>query len=725
MADYDQIMQALRNAHEAGDTAAAQRLAQMAQEARTPDREVIATTGDGGRIYQLQDGSRAYASPGYSTTDPASIDRLMEGATPANIVQDSRDQQVIEANPARAQQFLEGMPFVGSYIDEAVGVVNPGKRDMMRETSDAMERQNPGQSTALGLAGSVAGAIPAAVAAAPAIVASAPSALGFRMLAGAAGGAAAGATEGAIYGAGEGTDAASRAEEAKQGATFGGFGGAGFGAASPIVGAVIQNAFQRFRKSDVAQIASTLGVSQAAARQIKAALTGAPEQEAVANLARAGGDAMLADAGPGASALLDAAGQAGGDAARIARSAVDTRTAQATSQMNERLDQILGTPAGQGQLVGDVRNRTSAARTEAYDAAYAQPIDYSAATGRSIEALLQRVPPSAVRRANDLMRVEGVQSQQIMARIEGDNVTFERMPDVRQLDYITRALNDVAEEANGKGALGGQTAIGRGYQNLSRSIRQTMRAAVPEYGNALDVAADAIAERRAIDLGYDLLRPNTRRETVVEAMRGASDAEKRAAALGIRSYLDDTTANVARTITDDNVAAREGIRILRDLSSRANRDKLATVIGPRAAGELQDEADRMATAFELRAAIAQNSATARRQSIQQGISDEVSGGTLATLRAGEPIDATKRIVQALSGETPEARQIREMGLLREIAQALTETRGNQARTSLRVIQGAIQGQSITEHQARRIAATLTSGATLSGSHTMHQTLAAP
>ena len=34
MAEYEQIMRALRNAHAAGDTAAAQRLAQMAQAAR-------------------------------------------------------------------------------------------------------------------------------------------------------------------------------------------------------------------------------------------------------------------------------------------------------------------------------------------------------------------------------------------------------------------------------------------------------------------------------------------------------------------------------------------------------------------------------------------------------------------------------------------------------------------------------------------------------------------
>jgi hypothetical protein len=50
VADYDQIMRALRNAHAAGDTAAAQRLAQMAQAAKAsaqPLRQAAGTPTEG------------------------------------------------------------------------------------------------------------------------------------------------------------------------------------------------------------------------------------------------------------------------------------------------------------------------------------------------------------------------------------------------------------------------------------------------------------------------------------------------------------------------------------------------------------------------------------------------------------------------------------------------------------------------------------------------------
>ncbi len=50
------------------------------------------------------------------------------------------------------------------------------------------------------------------------------------------------------------------------------------------------------------------------------------------------------------------------------------------------------------------------------------------------------------------MQLEGNQSQQILARVGDDGaVTFERLPDVRQIDYITRALRQAAESGEGQG----------------------------------------------------------------------------------------------------------------------------------------------------------------------------------------------------------------------------------------------------------------------------------
>ena len=56
---------------------------------------------------------------------------------------------------------------------------------------------------------------------------------------------------------------------------------------------------------------------------------------------------------------------------------------------------------------------------------------------------------SDLRNAERAMRREGQPSRQIMAKLDdaGNVVEYETLPDVRQIDYITRALNDVITEA--------------------------------------------------------------------------------------------------------------------------------------------------------------------------------------------------------------------------------------------------------------------------------------
>ncbi|MCZ4089323.1 hypothetical protein [Sinorhizobium psoraleae] len=154
-----------------------------------------------------------------------------------------------------------------------------------------------------------------------------------------------------------------------------------------------------------------------------------------------------------------------------------------------------------------IRTGTQGARGDAYRIAYEQPINYADPRGQAIEQVIKtRVPQSAINEANALMRVEGASSKQILARVADDGtVTFEQLPDVQQLDYITRGLNEAAKKGEAAGAMGGQTALGRAYEGLSREIRSTLRDLVPEYGQALDVAADAIGQSKAVELGSKAL----------------------------------------------------------------------------------------------------------------------------------------------------------------------------------------------------------------------------
>jgi hypothetical protein len=635
-------------------------------------------------------------------------------ARAAEADQNAMDQMLIAQRPvaARGLKFMEGVPFVGSWFDEAVGSIDPNAREQMRATSAAMDRQNPNETTALNVGGAITGSIPIALAAGPAITARAASTLGGRALQGLGLGAVTGAVEGAVYGSGREGD---RLGNAQDGAMLGGVAGGALGAAAPYAAEGIKRALLSMRGTDVAAIQSSLGVSPGAARVIKNALERGDADDAVRAFQRAGDDAMLADAGQPARELLDAAANVGGDAGRIARTAVEDRTTRAAGDITRALDTHLGAPGGIETAKSGIRQGTQAARQQAYDAAYSKPINYAGPRGRTIEGLLGRVPQSAISRANELMRLEGVQSNQIMASIGKDGrVTYTRMPDVRQIDYLTRALNDVASEADGAGKMGGTTALGRATGNLSRQIRTILQREVPEYRTALNTAADAIRRTQAIDLGAELLRDTTKREAVAQGLRGMTRAEREAVKQGIRQAVDDQMANVKRTLTDTNMDAREALEGLRQFSSRSSEEKMRMVLGPRAARELAQELDRASTAFELRAAIAANSKTAIRGSIQQSVDAQTAPGMLETLGQGRPAEAGKRFVQIFTGASEEAQELRRLGIYEEIATALTQTRGASAERALRTVQRAMAGQKISEREAEFVGRTIATSGFLTG-----------
>jgi hypothetical protein len=636
----------------------------------------------------------------------------MQGENFAQIMQDEIDEARIAANPiaSRANEVVRGVPFVGSFADEAVGLVSPQARDNMRASTEAMRRQRPGQTAAANIGGAIAGSIPIALAAAPSIIANAGVNLGTRALQAAGLGGITGATEGAIYGSGEGTTRQERADNALRGAGIGALAGTTVGAAAPYAAEGLKTVLGRLSRSDVATIATTLGVSREAATVVRNALDTGGVDDAVDALSRAGDGAMLADAGRTTRQLLDATAASGGRAGEIARTAVDERTRDATAQITRALDDTLGVPQGERELIDAVRTGSQLARSQAYNAAYAAPIDYSSGAGRALERLTPRLPGAAVSAANELMRTNGERSAQIMARIADDgSVTFVRMPDVRQWHYIMQGLDDVARRQDGQGGLRGQTPIGRSYANLRTQISTNLKSAVPEFRVAQDISADAIRQQDAIELGYTLLRSTTRREEVARSLSGAPRSERDAAAQGVRAYIEDTMGSVVRTMTDPDTTTREGIRVLRDLSSRNNRTKLRILLGQDRADALLGEVDQAATAFELRAAIAENSKTAVRQSIQAGVQEQTAPGIVTTLASGEPVNASKRLVQAMTGATQEAVELRQMGIYEEIAQALTGIRGARAEQAVRIMDRAIRGQAeITEEQAKIIADALVS-----------------
>ena len=683
--------------------------------------DFVADYNDGQILENPQTGERFFTSPGYNTSDPEIISNMMQGISPAETGSARIQEEIIEQYPiaSRAATALQGVPFVGSYTDEAVGLVSPQAGEAMGQAAEAVRAQRPGQAAALEIGGALA-ATPALVAAAPAAVGqfvTGAASLGGKIVRGALAGGVSGATEGAVsgYGRGEGEG---RLAEAGTGALVGGGFGLGIGGALPGVSAAIRYGFENIKGRSVGQIAKALGISTDSAKVVRTALENDDLVAATVALERAGSSSMLADAGPATGQLLDVSVTSGGAAPRVAREAVETRAEQAANRMTTVLDDVLGPPEGVLAAQRGIRQGTQEARNRVYKIAYAQPINYSRGRGRYLENLLKRVPQSAINRANELMRLKGVKSAQILAEVAEDGaVSFKTLPDVRQLDYITRAMGDVAEQQNALGKLGGTTQLGRATSNLQQNIRKVLKAEVPEYGAALDVAADAISRVKATEAGADIInKPNMTMEAVKDFFRGTSKAERNAAKTGLRSALDEKLARVKAVATDQNIDIREFRILAQDFSSRSMKDKLTTLLGEKEANILMKELDENITSLQLRAVIARNSATAQRTATKGAVEDITSPNALQMLVSegpdAGPINAIKRLVSVITGTTKEARALRQMGMYDEIASTLVSLRGDQAKQALRLVERAMAGDALNETQARVVARALTTPAAM-------------
>lgn len=690
--------------------------------AKAPVQEnIVMTTKDGGRVVRSQSGALSFVSPAYSTSDPEQIKRIMEGAGGAEVSRGGMQESIIAQAPvsARLTKLVEGTPAVGSYLDELIGAfAGPEATQGVRALSSAMEETRPGQSLGLNLGGAALGTA-ATLAATPARIATAlvPS-TSARMLPSMGKAALTssllGATEGAIYGAGQG-EGAGRAETAGTGALFGGLLGGALGGAAPLVAAGAENVAGIFRRSDVAKIASDLGISREAATVIKNTFDqGGDIAAARAAIQRAGSEGMLADAGFAAQALLDASAATGGRAGQVAREAVEGRMTRTGEALDATLDATLGTaPLGPRTAVNAIAERTAPARTEAYGLAYQTPINYAAPQGRKIEEVLGRVAPddliAGIVEANKEMRSRGMVNQQIMAVLDANgNVEFLReMPNVQQLDEIKKALQKIAYDNTDD--FGRLTGTGQRYARLAGELRDAVGDAVPDYRTAVSIGGDKLAEERAFMLGRDLLSARTEIEDIgFELGKNPSAAQVEAAKSGLRSQIAKVLGDVRAVPSDMNLDAREVVKAVTDMSSSNARAKIRALMGAEADALLK-QVDEAAQSAVVRTALATNSKTAIRGNIKQTVQEMTTPGVLGQAMAGEPINSSKALIQAITGQTEEFTAQQRQRIFEDIAKALTEKRGNTALAALDYLEQAMRGQPLTAAQneflARQIAGT--------------------
>lgn len=567
----------------------------------------------------------------------------------------------------------------GKTPDQTLGELYTSYLARERDKIGGFRESNP----VLATGAEIAGALPTALLTAGG---GAGASLGARALAG--GGV--GAGQGALYGfnAGEGG-----AGNRLQSAAFGGAVGGALGAAAPAVGAGARNLYNATIGG--ARAAKQAGVSRPAFNLLSDVV------DADNPAGPASSRALLGERGPTATGAVDFLAQRPGPSQRIVRDAVAGRVGEATSQVGRALDDTLGAAQGARGVGRQIARSTSGAREAAYNRAYGAVIDYADDAGQRVEGVLRRVPRrvmgKAVQSANEAMQADGVLNQQITATTKDGALEFVKKPNVQQLDYIKRALGEIgASEVDN---FGRPTGAGLRANSLARDLRGALGRAVPEYNEAVRLGGDKIARDNGLRLGGRLLSARTTREEVREFVTrfGPEVPEDVLEAMrtGLRSNIDDTLANVRRTMQDPNVDAREAAKAVKDLSSRANREKISLVLGD-SAQELFDQIDDAAQAFNLQAATIQNSKTAVRQMFNDRLNPP--GGAVENAMQGRPLEAGRDIVKALTGRTDEALRAATDAQAAELARALTQS-GEGAQHLLGQVQ---RGQQVIAPRAANI-----------------------
>ena len=126
---------------------------------------IINRSGDT-RVFERPNGQRYVVSPGFSSTDPAAVANALAGMTGGDISKGSIQEGLIQQYPAtsRAVEFVRGVPFAGSRIDELAGAVaGPEAASGVQALSDAMLAQRPNETMALNLAGGAVATAPIAM----------------------------------------------------------------------------------------------------------------------------------------------------------------------------------------------------------------------------------------------------------------------------------------------------------------------------------------------------------------------------------------------------------------------------------------------------------------------------------------------------------------------------------------------------------------------------------
>lgn len=564
-----------------------------------PQEKVIATTPDGGRVVEMADGTRAFTSPGYATSDPAKVAEIMKGAKPADV---SRLSGVTygDGGGNTARQALQGMTF--GFGDEIVAAgasaLGPNSYDTELERERARIDAGSEDRPVASIVANVAGSLPAALVGGGLVAEGAERLLGGTQVAQtlspllsaitsklpnvvnkAAVGAALGAADAGLYGFGSGEGGFSeRADNAGDNALI----GALFGGAIPVVQAAAKPVMR-----GVMNLASAPFSSQAnpahAGRAVEKAMSRAnmTQDDVAAALQRA------ADEGQPMFTIADATGDAG-------RGILNGVVRQPGPAKTEGAEFLMQRQAGQGDRLTsfltdalgapDTAAARSASLTEARDAAAdtafgnvrgkATPVDVRGVLSAIDERIAPmqgvNVDPGPIDKALMGIRNRLASRSPATDRVPGatsavpsgadSTKTAVELSDFDRVFALRREVADEMEAAYraGRGQLGAE------LKAVRDAMDQALEGSSGEYRDAMGAFRTASDNIRAVDAGAAATSGRVRSDDVLAAIEGMTPDQLSAYRAG---YADPTVAriesaapgvNKARPLTTDKAATELG-----------------------------------------------------------------------------------------------------------------------------------------------------------------------
>lgn len=558
---------------------------------------------------------------------------------------------------------LEGIPVVGPMIRggverAAAATIAPFSDetysqvlDRIQKGSEAEKAANPILDTASQVTGAVAGTVPM-VMAAPAAFGAGGGGLLARTIASGASGAALG-----------GADAAIRSGGDVRNTVIGIFAGAGTGAAGPAVGKALGAGWQAIRDSSAAKAAAkAAGLNRRALFTLGRAVRddGLDAASVGSRMNELGPDAMLMDLGPNLQRQAGALAATPGRGQEIVRSAIANRQAQAGPRVTQALDRVLGKPVDTFDVSNNWIKLRAANAKPAYQAAYeaGDKAIWSPELERlSSSPAVQRAMRGAVTAWRDRAIADGFGAMNPGALVDrGGQLSFLNgkvpvFPNIQFWDYTKRILDDQVRAAY----KAGQNQKGEALSSLARMLRTDLDRMVPEYSAAREAYAGPSAIIDALEEGQQVfskdITPGQLRSMLSEMTKG----EREAYIQGGRAKL----ASIMGTARNDALKARQLF------DQGFNKEKLATLVGPKRADRMLKSLDAETTFTRTRDVVTGNSETAARSAAMKEIAGEsgpqfgvregyMSGGLLGGARSAG-IRTVERAIEALSKASKEAR----------------------------------------------------------------------